>query len=124
MANILIIDDPPYLEQLLAEELFGQKHRIIIAANGEEAMEQFRSCQPDIVLLDPYLQGPEGWNLLHRLKQKNSRVPVLIVTAYYGFISDACLAEADGYIIKDIYPEPLIKKINDVLARHSLNHRL
>jgi two-component system OmpR family response regulator len=122
MPHILIIDDQPYLEELLLEDHSEPGHRITSAANGEEAMQMLRSCRPDIVLLDLYLQGLEGWDLLHRIRLEDSHLPVIIVTAYNGFINDPRLAEADGYVIKDIYPDTLKKKIKDVLARHALNH--
>jgi two-component system OmpR family response regulator len=123
MAHILIIDDHPYLEELLSEDHSEQGHRITSAANGEEAVQMLRSCRHDIVLLDLHLQGLEGWDLLHRIKLEDSHLPVLIVTAFNGFINDPRLAEADGYVIKDIYPEMLKKKIEDVLARNALNYR-
>jgi two-component system OmpR family response regulator len=123
MAHILIIDDQPYLEELLSEDHSEQEHRFTIAANGEEAAQMLRSCRPDIVLLDLHVQGLVGWDLLHRIKLEDSHLPVLIVTAYNGFINDPRLAEANGYIIKDIYPDTLKKKIKDTLARHALNHK-
>jgi len=123
MANILIIDDQTYLEELLSDDHSEQGYRITSAANGEEAMQMLRSCRPDIVLLDLHLQGLEGWDLLHRIKLEDSHLPVLIVTAYNRFINDPRLAEANGYVIKDIYIDTLKKKIKDTLARHALNHK-
>lgn len=124
MANILIIDDQPYLEKLLSEEFCEQGHRITRTENIEEAWETLRWRRPDIVLLDLHLEGLERWDLLHRIKLEDSHLPVLIVSAYDGFISNPRLAEADGYVIKDIYPDTLKKKLNDVLVRHALNHML
>jgi DNA-binding response OmpR family regulator len=121
MANILIIDDQPYLKELLSEDFGERGHRITMAENINEAMETLRWRRPDIVLLDLHLQGLERWDLLHRIKLEDSQLPVLIVTAYNGTLSDHRLAEADGYVIKDIYPDILQKKIEEVLARHPLN---
>jgi DNA-binding response OmpR family regulator len=122
MANILIIDDQPYLEKLLSEEFCEQGHRITRAEIIEEAWETLRWRRPDIVLLDLHLEGLERWDLLHRIKLEDPHLPVLIVTAYEGSIRDPRLAEADGYVIKEIYPDTLKKKIEEVLApRHALN---
>jgi DNA-binding response OmpR family regulator len=123
MANILIIDDEPYLEKLLSEDLSEQGHRITSASSAEKAVEKLYLCKPDIILLDLHLEGFERWDLLHRIKLEDSLLPVLIVTAYNGFINEPRLAEADGYVIKDIYTDALIKKIEELLARHDLNHR-
>jgi len=123
MANILIIDDHPYLEGLLSEHLSEQDYRITSAVNVDEAVEKLSWCRPDIVLLDLHLDGFERWDLLHRIKLEDSRLPVLIVTAYSGSFNEPRSAEADGYVIKDIYIDTLKKKIEDLLARRDLDHR-
>ena len=115
MANILIIDDQPFLAELLSDDLFE-------AENGEDALEQLRRNRPHIILLDLHIEGLERWDLLHRIKLEDAHLPVLIVTAYNKSVHDLSLAEADGYVIRDIYPDVLKKKIEDVLARHALNH--
>lgn len=117
MANILIIDDQPYLEKLLSEDLSEEGHRLTCVEEAAKAMEELRSSRFDIVLLDLHLQGFEGWDLLHWLKLKHPLLPVLIVTAYDNFVDDPRLAEADGYVIKDIYTDKLKKKIEEVLGK-------
>jgi DNA-binding response OmpR family regulator len=119
MANILIIDDQPYLAELLSGEFSEGQHYITCVENSWEVMKEFRSCRFDIVLLDLYLQGFEGWDLLHRLKLKEPGLPVLIVTTYDNFTDDPRLAEADGYVIKEIYTDKLKKKIEEVLGQKS-----
>jgi DNA-binding response OmpR family regulator len=123
MANILIIDDQPYLEELLSNDLSEQGHRITSASTAEEAVVKLYSCRPDIILLDLHLEGFERWDLLHRIKLEDSLLPVLIVTAYDGFINEPRFAEADGYVIKDVYIDALKIKIEALLDRHGLNHR-
>lgn len=115
MANILIIDDQHYLKELISIDLSFAGHHVTHVENVKDALESLRSCNPDIVLLDLYLQGYERWDLLHRLKLKKPRRPVLIVTIDEDLVNDPRLAEADGYIIKDIYADEVIKKIEDVL---------
>lgn len=117
MANLLIIDDQPHLGELLSEDLCMEGHRITYVQEAGHAIEELRSCRPDIVLLDLYLKGFEGWALLHRLKLIDPRLPVLIVTAYDNFVGDPRLAEADGYVIKEINTDKLKKKIEEVLGQ-------
>lgn len=119
MANVLIIDDQPHLWEMLSEDLSEDGHCITCVAEARDAMEKLRLCRPDIVLLDLYLQGFEGWDVLHRLKLKAPRLPVLIVTAYDNFIDDPRLAEADGYVIKEIDTDKLKKRIEEVLEQKS-----
>jgi DNA-binding response OmpR family regulator len=65
MANILIVDDQPYLGELVSEELSRGGHRVKCVEEGWRAIEELRSNRPDIVLLDLFLQGFEGWDLVH-----------------------------------------------------------
>ncbi len=119
MTNILIIDDQSHLGEMLSEDLCKQEHRITCVDDLGKAIDEIRSCRPDIVLLDLYLKGFERWDLLHRLKLEVPHVPVLIVTAYDNFIDDPRLAEADDYVIKEIYTDTLKKKIDELLAQKS-----
>ncbi|MFO8091125.1 MAG: response regulator [Desulfatiglandaceae bacterium] len=116
MVNILIIDDQPHLGELLAEDLSMEGHRVICLKEAEDAMEELRSGRSDMVLLELYLNGFERWDLLHRIKLEAPHLPVLIVTPYDNFVGDPRLAEADGYVIKDIYPDVVIKKIEDIFS--------
>lgn len=119
MANILIVDDQPHLGELFAEDFSMEGHHVKCVEEAREALEEIRSHRPDIVLLDLYLRGFEGWDLLHRFKLEDPRLPVLIVSAYDNFVGDPRLAEADGYVIKEIYTDKLKKKIKEVLGQKS-----
>lgn len=110
MANILIIDD-----KIHSEDLPMEGHHVTYVEELGDVMEELRSYRPDIVLLDLYFEGFEGWALLHRIKLKSPHLPVLIVTAYDNFIGDFRLAQADGYVIKDVFTDKLQKKVEEVL---------
>ncbi len=116
MANILIIDDQPYLKELITTNLSLAGHHVACVENARAAMANIRLYKPDIVLLDLYLQGYERWDLLHRLKLQDQRRPVLIVTTDEEIVNNPRLAKADGHIIKDVYADQVIKKIEDVLS--------
>jgi two-component system nitrogen regulation response regulator NtrX len=66
MANILIVDDQPCVRELLSEELISEGYRVAVAGDVQSARRQLRSSQPDLVILDLYLDGPEGKELLCR----------------------------------------------------------
>jgi len=119
MANILIIDDQPFLAELISEALFAEGHCIKRRKTFRSAVAEIGSGKPDMVLLDLYLQGTESWDLLHLLKLKAPSLPVLVVTPHDDVITDPRLSEADGYLIKDIYLDKLKTKISEVLL-HSV----
>jgi two-component system response regulator (stage 0 sporulation protein F) len=117
MSNILVVDDQPHLHQLFCEELMDEGYTAV----GIEDIESFKQCfadsKPDIVLLDLYLNGFEGWDLLHEIKDKDPHLPVIIVTAYDSYQNDPRVSEADGYVVKNFNViEILKKKIAELLA--------
>jgi two-component system response regulator (stage 0 sporulation protein F) len=120
MANILVVDDQPYIGELLKEELAGNGHRITCLGDADYLMSVLEDSRPDIVLLDLYLRGFEGWDLLEKIKRYDPSVPVLIVSAYDTFVNDPRLAKADGYVIKDTNTEHLKQKIYENLTASSL----
>lgn len=117
MANILIVDDLLYVRELLAEELICEGYRVATAGDVKSARDHFRSSQPDLVILDLYLDGPEGRDLLRDIKRQNPELPVIIFTAYDSYVDDPGLSQADGYIIKSFVLDGLKQKVADVLGR-------
>jgi DNA-binding response OmpR family regulator len=118
MANILLLDDQPYMGEFLSEELSEQGHSLKCIADADSLLLYLEESTPDLILLDLYLDGFEGLDVLQRIKKgKYSSVPVLILTAYDNFKNDPRASLAQGYVVKDIYTENLKKKISEVLER-------
>ena len=115
MAHILIIDDQPHLGEFLAEDLADEGHHLTCVEDADSVFGLLRESRPDLILLDLYLQGFEGFDLLRDIKRQEPNLPVLILSAYDSFLDDPRLAAADGYVIKDIDTEKLREKIAEVL---------
>jgi CheY-like chemotaxis protein len=115
MANILIVDDQPCVRELLSEELISDGYRVAAAGDVKSAMGQLQSSQPDLIILDLYLDGPEGKELLRDIKGQNPDLPVIIFTAYDSYVDDPRLSQADGYVIKSFVLDGLKRKVADVL---------
>lgn len=116
MANIFVIDDQPYMKELIEGELADEGHHITCIKDSEYVMCHIEESRPDLILLDLYLNGFEGWELLNEIKGHDPTVPVLIVTAYDTFFDDPRLARADGYVIKSINTNELKEKIHEKLT--------
>jgi len=102
MPSILIVDDQPCVRALLSEELVHEGYRVEGLGDAESVRTHLRLTRPDLVLLDLYLDGPEGWELLRDIKRQDPELPVLIVTAYDSFVDDPRLSQADGYFVKSL----------------------
>jgi two-component system response regulator (stage 0 sporulation protein F) len=123
MANILIIDDQPYIQELFSQELMGEGYRVVSACDAESAKAYLENSKPDLVLLDLFLNGFEGWNVLHEIKSKDPHLPVLIVTAYDTYVDDPRVSQTDEYVVKSfVHFDELKHKIADILQWNKNDH--
>jgi putative two-component system response regulator len=81
--TILVADDEPANRELMIELLEPQGYKIVIAVDGQEALEEFARNQPDLVLLDIMMPRVDGVEVCRRLKKNpESRLtPIVLVTA-------------------------------------------
>lgn len=117
MPNILIVDDQPCIRELLSEELAIEGYKVHSIGDARSVKEHLMFSQPDLILLDLYLEGPEGVGLFQDIKRKYPHLPVIIVTAYDSFVDDPLVSQADGYVIKSMHSDELKQKIAQVLVR-------
>lgn len=94
-------------------------HDVVNYIDGEEALGQFESDKPDLVLMDIQLAGElSGLDVVHRLRTRGTRVPIIAVTAY-AMVGDRerCLAAGcDDYLAKPL-PIPRLMEIFDHYAK-------
>ena len=80
-ATILIVDDEPEIVELVGEFLERRGYRVKTATNGEDALAIVEKEPPDLMLLDIYMPGMNGVDVLRRLKAQQSPVGVIMLTA-------------------------------------------
>jgi two-component system response regulator (stage 0 sporulation protein F) len=123
MASILIIDDQPYIQDFFSNELMDEGYTVVATGDAESVKVYLETSKPDLVLLDLFLNGFEGWNLLNDIKHKNPLLPVLIVTAYDTYIDDPRVSRADGYFVKSFVNfDELKQKIADILGQKQVDN--
>ena len=119
---ILIVEDEPKIAALLADYLRAQGgfHSKIVE-RGDEALRQFHSEQPDLVLLDLMLHGLDGIEVCKRLRA-DSDVPIIMVTARVEEIDRLLGLElgADDYICKPFSPREVVARVKAVLRRSEM----
>jgi DNA-binding response OmpR family regulator len=122
VANVLIVDDQQCIRALLSEELICEGYRVTSAGSAESLMGHLRSSRFDVVLLDLYLEGSDGFASLSDIKREYPDLPVLIVTAYDSFADDPRLSEAAGYVVKSSNLDELKEKMTDVLRNQGVGY--
>jgi len=117
MANVLIVEDDPYINELLYRNLSLVGHRCTRSYDGNEALAHLEETQFDIILLDILLPGTDGLNLMQRRPDKET--PVIMLTARSS-LSDkikGLTLGADDYIVKPFETLEVIARIEAVLRR-------
>ena len=116
--RILVVDDESALRQLVREILEQEGYQVETAGDCAQALERFRTAQPDAVLLDVMLPDGDGFTLLGQL-QAIRDVPVLFLSARDE--DEARLhglgLGADDYITKPFLPQELLLRLRSVLRR-------
>ncbi len=115
MVKILIVDDQTCIQQFYQEELSEDGYDVAVADDGNQAMAKIESRRPDVVVLDLFLRGSNGWEVLNMIKAKDMHLPVIITTAYDSYQEDPRLKEAEGYIVKSLDVTELKEKISELL---------
>ena len=116
--TILIVDDEPTLRETLAEALEQDGLQVVTAADGKEALEQFRASDPDLMLLDLMLPQVSGIEVC-RIVRRESSLPIIMLTAKDGEIDKVVGLElgADDYVTKPFSLRELMARIRAQLRR-------
>ncbi|HVZ63236.1 MAG TPA: response regulator [Lacunisphaera sp.] len=122
MNRALIVDDKPENLYLLRTILQSRGFAVDEARHGAEALTKARQSPPDIIVSDLLMPVMDGYTLLRHWKADDrlKALPFVVFTATYTEPKDERLAMdlgADAFILKPTEPEPLVAKIEAVLAR-------
>jgi len=121
--HILIIEDNVTFRKMLKIRLESLGFRVSVAGDGLEGLNEARTVNPDLILLDLMLPNMDGHNVCRLLKfdQKYRHIPIVILTAR-DLENDADRAKehgADAYIVKTTRHEIMLDVIQRLLARNA-----
>ncbi|MDG1074851.1 MAG: phosphate regulon transcriptional regulator PhoB [Methylophilaceae bacterium] len=122
-ASILVIEDEPAIQELLALNITLAGHTPMRAISAEHAQELLRNAIPDLILLDWMLPGMSGIEFARKLKADSStkQIPIIMLTARGDEFDKVRGLEvgADDYVTKPFSPKELNARIKAVLRRRS-----
>ncbi|MBM3131849.1 MAG: response regulator transcription factor [Chloroflexi bacterium] len=119
-AKILIVDDEPPIIELLSYNLKRANYAVAIARDGEEALEQARRENPDLIILDLMLPRIDGLEVCRILRREHD-VPIIMLTARDEEVDRIVGLElgADDYVVKPFSVRELVARVKNVLRRVS-----
>jgi DNA-binding NarL/FixJ family response regulator len=118
--RVLVVDDHPIVRQGLAL-LINREADLTVCGEAEEAHSALRAVetlQPDIVIVDISLGGPDGLELLKQLRLRDASLPILMLSMHDESIyaERVLRAGANGYIMKQEATEKVLTAIRRILA--------
>ncbi len=122
--TLLVADDEKHIRILYKEILEKKGYKVLLAENGQQTLSMIEKEQIDLVILDMRMPDVNGVEVLRKLGTKKSHPPVLINSAYSGYMEDPHCWGAEDYIIKSSDLTELLKKIKEILKEGKANGQL
>jgi two-component system, OmpR family, response regulator MprA len=111
--RILLVEDDARMRALVRRGLAEHGHRVEVATTGPDAVDAVLVSQPDVIVLDLMLPGFDGVEVVRRLRARDVRVPVLMLTARDAAsdVVSSLDAGADDYLAKPFSFAVLLARI-------------
>jgi DNA-binding response OmpR family regulator len=114
--KLLVVDDDINIQRLYKEELEEEGYDVIVAGTGKDALELFEKEKPDIVTLDILMPDIDGISLLRKMKEINSKIPIIMSTAY-DYRDDFAVWASEAYLVKSSDLSELKKTIKELISK-------
>ncbi len=121
MSKILLVEDNEMNRDMLSRRLLKKGYELVMAMDGEQAIEMAGTEAPDLILMDISLPGLDGWEATRRLKAmpETRSIPIIALTAHaMAGDREKCLAAGcDDYDTKPVEFKRLLEKMQGFLDK-------
>lgn len=116
--TILVVDDEPNIGEVVSLYLERAGYRVVVAQDGQAALQALDRELPDLVVLDWMLPKIDGLEIARRLRAEGD-IPIIMLTARNKEADRIAGLEsgADDYVVKPFSPRELVSRVNAVLRR-------
>lgn len=118
MARVLVTDDASFMRMMMKQILSQGGHEVVAeAANGQEAIEQYTTHQPDVVTMDITMPVMDGIEAVRGIKLTHPDAKILMCSAMgqKDMVMDAINAGAKGFLVKPFDRNKVLEEINRLL---------
>ncbi len=116
--KILVVDDEKSIVDILKFNLQKEGYQVFTGSDGQEALELFEACHPDLILLDVMMPRLSGYDVCRKIREK-SMVPIIMLTARTEEVDTVLGLElgADDYVTKPFSMRELMARVRTNLRR-------
>jgi DNA-binding response OmpR family regulator len=111
---VLVVDDQPRVLRLIEIGLKLRGFEVISTTSGQEALDLVKSAKPDIMLLDIFMPGIDGFEVLKELRNFTD-LPVITFSASSGNCDSAIQLGANDFISKPFHSDEMVSRIKKLL---------
>ena len=117
----MVVDDDKNLADIIAFTFKREGHEVILAEDGDTALQRWRHDRPDLIILDVNIPIPDGFSVCHTIREEED-TPIIILTVRSDEedIIHGLDLGADDYITKPFSPRQLMARVDAVLRRSNL----
>lgn len=123
MATVMVVDDDPYIRELVAKLLKNELFEVVEAQNGQEALDRLAKSKVDLVILDLMMPLMDGYEFCNIARKYYSNLPILMLTAKND-INDKVkgfTVGADDYLSKPFEGIELIMRVKALVRRFNIH---
>ena len=125
MKKILLVEDDSFLSSLLKNRLQKEGFEVVLAKDGDEAINYLRNINPDLLLLDLILPKKTGFEVMEELRsnpqlQGNSNLPIIVISnlgQQEDIVKSRQLGAIEYYVKAKVSIDELVEKIKSFFAK-------
>ena len=118
MARILVVDDAAFMRMVLRYILVSHGHEVVDeAADGNQAVERYQECKPDLVTMDLTMPNVDGIQAIKKIRSidPDARIIVCSAMGQQAMVMEAIQAGAKDFIVKPFQIERVISAVDKAL---------
>lgn len=114
--KVLVVDDDSSVRESLSKVLRDEDYEVVVAADGQQAVERFEEEKIDLLLLDLGLPIKSGWEAFERITRENPFVPIIIITGQANQYPVAAAAGVGALMEKPLEASCLLQTMRELFA--------
>ncbi|HVT51241.1 MAG TPA: response regulator [Dongiaceae bacterium] len=118
-ATVLVVDDEPVIRLDVCAALAEHGYRTVDAADGTEALREFRAASPALLVTDIYMPGLDGLALIMQLRRDGVRIPIIAISGdlmNYDVLDLALKLGADAAVEKPFAMQEMVSMVDSLLG--------
>ncbi|MCX8028549.1 MAG: response regulator [Brevinematales bacterium] len=122
--KILLVEDNPLNIRLFYDTLTMKGYEVVVAMNGNEALNVLKTILPDIIILDLYMPGMSGFRFANTISKdlKYSKIPIIVVSASSSVydVKEMASYNIKAYLVKPVSPTKLLETVKKIIIEEEL----